>query len=401
MKYKIFYVIFLITCFIYPFEYVIGPIAIRHIFAFIMLVWLVSIKQVKSDRNIWLYLSYLFCATLSSFLTGYIGTFLPALIGTFFLCIILYYATKAMILKFNALSWIITALVSLAIIDSIVTIAQFYNSPIARIIADTLRVSLIDEETWSQLDFSGGAVGGLTAVGLLRGVKNGYFLSAAVVLVLYSKKDKIKIYNWLLMPIILFALFVTQERAAFFLGSISVLSYIMINSWRKTRQISEVLLVTLIFFAVFEFLGLADSFSFSDTRYDILGSEATGREKFFSDAMTYVLIHPLGGMSAYLAQGGYPPHHFIPNSFLYGGIIGGLIVTFLVALQIFISIKVLYESFIKKKYSMIVVAMAIIYLSYTGSSCFHNLALATGDESFFLWWAILSSQLYKENNMVV
>ena len=398
MPFKILYVIFLVACFFYPFEYVMEPIAIRHIIAFILLLMLIGKRHIKFDWVLWMFVAYLFFFVLGALATGYLVTFIPTLVGTYVTCIIMYLATKAMMHQ-NAGNWILYTLLAIAVLDSVVTIAQFVNSPIARQIADFLRISLIDEDAWDRFETYGGGMGGIVAGGLLRGVKNGYFLCSAVIFSLLSKANQVKLHNVVLCLFLFIALFCAQERAAFFLGIICLVLFILVNTWRKRQgggiviffiAIVAVILIGNIFSDVFPVIEL------SGTRYATLQGESSGRELFWKKAFNYFSMNPLGGYYDYYANGGYPPHNFIPNSYLNGGIFGGTIVVALVFIQLFICLRVMYESMFEKKHSIVVVVLTLIYLAYTGNSCFHNLCLATGDETAFMWWAILACLLEQE-----
>lgn len=394
MPFKILYTIFLVACLFYPFEYIIGPVTIRHIIAFVLLVMLIDKKQVKFDWVLWVFVAYLFFFVIASIVTGYLITFIPTLIGTYVTCIVMYLATKTM-MKENAGSWILYTLLTIAVIDSVVTIAQFFNHPLAKNVADMLRINLIDEEEWDKYDMYGGGMGGIVSGGLLRGVKNGYFLCSAVVFSIINKKNHVRLVNIVFCVIIFVALFFTQERAAFYLGILCLVVYITIDVLKQNRR-AIIALFAVIVLIVFSFGYIQTFFDFSETRYAIMGSESAGRELFWKKAFDYIKMNPLGGSYDFYAQGGYPPHNFIPNSYLNGGIIGGTLIVSLVIIQVFLCIKILFQAFFKKEHSMFVVALALIYLGYTGNSCFHNLCLCTGDETAFMWWAIFVSLLYQE-----
>ena len=394
MPFKILYTLFLIACFFYPFEYVIGSVAIRHIISWVLLIMLFFKKQLKFDWVIWAFVVYLFFFVIASVATGYLVEFFPTLIGTYITCIIMYLATKTM-MKEGAGEWILYTLLSIAVIDSVVTIAQFFNHPIARTIADALRVNLIDEDAWAMYDTYGGGIGGIVSGGLLRGVKNGYFLCSAVILSLINKANRINLVNVILCIVLFAALFFTQERAAFFLGVLCLVVFIILGVMKK-RQKTGVLVFIAAIIAIVALSNLMSYIDIGETRYAVLGRDFAGRESFWKNTFDYVAINPLGGSYAFYDTGGYPPHNFIPNSYLNGGFIGGTVVVLLVFFQLYYCFKILYEAWFKKKHSMPLVALALIYIGYTGNSCFHNLCLATGDETAFMWWAMISFLLQKE-----
>lgn len=396
MKFKFFYILFFITSLFYPFAYVVGPISVRHIMAAIMLVWLIVIKEFRMDKFLWGYSFFLLLYGLSSILTGFGGEFLSKLLGTYLACVTFYMSTKTMIVKYNALKWIIVAILAVACIDALVTIGQFFNNPIAKGVTLLLRVQNVDDILWEKYD-SGGALGGVAAAGLLGDIQNGYFLSAAVILSLLNiSSGKIRIINWLLFVYLFFALFVTQERSGLLFGAFSCFIYIVINTRFHRRNII-IILAAIIFALYYGGSYIGNLIDIDNTRYGMLGSDMGGRSELSQGVWQYLLHNPLGGALEFFAEGNREPHNFMANSFLYGGIFGGVILMAIILWQMIVVFRIVYNSAFKIPYSSVLVVFSLMYFAYTGSSAFHNLSLPTGCEMFFIIWGVVSALYRREN----
>lgn len=395
--FQIFYSILLVVGLLYQFIYVTGTVSIKHLCFLIMFFWLVKMKEIKVSGSFWLFVIYLGCFGLSCLYTGYGSVYVNKLFGTYLGCLVLYCSTKTMISKYNAIGYIIYTLLVIAVVDSIVTIGQFYNNPIASTIFNILNVSSnLEADMLEKYESSGGAISGLTAGGLLGGLQNGYFLSAALLLAFYNKEGEIKIYNWILGGVIYLGLFFTQERAGFYFGTIILLLYIFLNTSRNKKNI-----ITILFIGVF-LLILGDDLlyrfvDFENTRYGILESDMGGRSNLSAGSWDYVLSHPFGGAYSFFARGNRMPHNFIANSFLYGGILGGFFIMLLIFGQIWKSIRIYIDTIKKNTYSLTLIMFILLYLVYTLNSGFHNPCLATGTELFFVWWGCVEALMKKEN----
>lgn len=388
MKFKIYYCIFLIICLFYPFLYVYEAISIRHIAAVVMIVWLIMIGEFKIDKFVKIFCIFLFFYGLSSIVTGFGSEYINKLFGTYLSCIAFYMSTKTMIIKYDSLKWVVYLILCIAIVDAIVTIGQFFNNPIARGVTLLLRVQNVDELLWEKYE-SGGGLMGVAAGGLLGDIENGYFLSAATILSLFNMKNgKIGIINWALFIFLFFALFATQERAGLGMGVLCCGTYIFINT-KEYRSNIWIIALFVVFAVYFGGQYLSSIVDIDSTRYGLEGSDMGGRKELSSGAWSYILSNPLGGAFDFFAKGNREPHNFIANSFLYGGILGGLVVIAIIFSQLVRITKIIVKSFRSHKYSYSIVVFSLMYLAYTGNSAFHNLSLATGADMFFLLWGAI------------
>ena len=293
-----------------------------------------------------------------------------------------------MIIKYDSLKWVVYLILCIAIVDAIVTIGQFFNNPIARGVTLLLRVQNVDELLWEKYE-SGGGLMGVAAGGLLGDIENGYFLSAATILSLFNMKNgKIGIINWALFIFLFFALFATQERAGLGMGVLCCGTYIFINT-KEYRSNIWIIALFVVFAVYFGGQYLSSIVDIDSTRYGLEGSDMGGRKELSSGAWSYILSNPLGGAFDFFAKGNREPHNFIANSFLYGGILGGLVVIAIIFSQLVRITKIIVKSFRSHKYSYSIVVFSLMYLAYTGNSAFHNLSLATGADMFFLLWGAI------------
>ena len=230
---------------------------------------------------------------------------------------------------------------------------------------------------------------GVAAGGLLGDIENGYFLSAATILSLLNiKNGKIGIINWALFIFLFFALFATQERAGLGMGVLCCGTYIFINTKENRSNIWAIALfvVFAVYFGGQYFSSIID---IDTTRYGLEGSDMGGRKELSSGAWSYILSNPLGGAFDFFAKGNREPHNFIANSFLYGGILGGLVVIAIIFSQLVRITRIVVKSLSSHKYSYSIVVFSLMYLAYTGNSAFHNLSLVTGSDMFFLLWGAI------------
>lgn len=393
MKFKIFYCLYFIICLFYSPIMVFGPISIRHIFVILMLVLCFAEGGVKFDKFLKWYSVFLLFCLLSAVLSGFGSTFFSKFFGTYLASIVLYLSTKIIIEKYQAQVWVLNLIISVACLNSIVAIGQFYKLPLALAIPDLLGI-LLEEDMIDYYerfeDFHGRYVGGLLGV-----VNSGYFLSSACVLSLCFKWKKITFIKWLFFVINFFALFLVQQRSGFFVGAFSVTIYFIINSGRKH---STVLLYLLIFLVVaFAWQYGANLFQYDEMRYSTQGLVDDNREAFADKGWEFFLNHPMGGIYAFRLTGNHDPHNLFVNAYLYGGFLGGSLILCYILYQLSIIGRFVMESFYRNRYSSLLLGFGLAYMNYTLNSLVHNLSLVYGEAMFFLLWGGVVS-LYEIEN---
>lgn len=373
-----------------------GPISLRHALTIVIFVYCIAIGEFKNDRFTKWYIVFLVFYTLSNIITGYTTEVLMKLFGTYFSVIVLYMSTKVMIQKYDGLNWIIFALLAIAVIDSVVTIGQFYNNPIAKTISEFLRGDDFNEDLYDYYERYED-LHGRSAAGVLGAVLNGYFLSAVCVLGLYNIKGKPGIINWALFLFLAFALFLVQERSGFYFGLLCAFIYVFLALVTNKKSLITIMLVLPI--AVFLITRFGSSLvNLNDTRYITQAMDRGGREDLAAAGWSFVAHHPQGGIMEFHALRNRDSHNLVTNAFLFGGIFGGIAVLLVIIAQFGLIIKILYKSYQQRCYSFGLIAFSLMYLDLTLNSFFHNASLVTGNVFFFIAWGVVISLFEKESN---
>lgn len=382
MKFKVLYCLYVVVCILYPSIYIIGGISIRHIFSIVMIVLCFAEGEVKLDKFLKWYLLFLFFYAVSCFVTGYVQVLFARLFGTYFACITMYLSTKTMITKYQAGNWIIITLISVAVLNSVVAIGQFYGSSLAQTIPYIMRINLQEEtlEFYERYD----DFHGLNVGGLLDTVTSGYFLSGVGILALYNSKGKINLVNWSIFIFIYFALFLVQERAGLYFGIMCVSIYLML-AFKNSRR-NSLLLFSGVIILLLSIVYLGNYFIDVDKmRYFNMGVEDNLRENLMKNGWNYFMENLMGGITAFHAAGNRDPHTILVNAFLFGGIFGGIILLGIIFSHLVTMARVLIEFYNKRKnYSLFLLVTGIAYMDYTLNCFVHNASLASGDSMFFL-----------------
>ena len=385
MKFKIAFSVFFIVCILYPAVPILGPISIRHILTVIMMVWCALEKGLSFDKfQVW-FAVFLFFSFIGAAISGYIGSFVNGLLGTYLAAFVMYWSTKIVIKKYNGTVWVINTILIIAVFNALTAIGQFYGFPFAMGLPAFLRVDLGEDmlEFYEKYDdFHGRYVGGLLGI-----VMSGYFLSGASVFSLFNNKIKIRLYNWLLFAFLFFALFLVQQRSGVLAAIFGAGLYLILNISQKRSAVIGIVVVALISSIFLLFLG--DRFvGFEDMRYSTVGFDYD-RFELASNGWNYFLNNPMGGIDAYHAAGNRDPHMVLVLAFLSGGLFGGIVAICILIGQLVVVLKIIIESYMKKKHSMDLIVFSIVYLCYTINSFLHNASLFTGDIMFFVLWAVV------------
>lgn len=396
MKFKIGYIVYLIICVLYPTLPIIGEISLRHLYSLIMFVACILLDGVKIDKFVKWYLAFLFFLGISSFVTGYAESFLRSLFGTYFAALVLYWSSTIMIHKYQAGYWIIISTIIIAIISAIVAYGQFFGNPIAFAIPQILRIDL--GETLSDYyqkydDFHGRYVSGLFDI-----VSAGYFFSAASVFALYNKNGKIKIINYVFFIIIIFALFLVQERSGLAIGITFALLYLFLSF----KRVPSIILSTAIGAVIVLLLWgeiIEGTIDVNSMRYFEKISQ-TSRMDLFANSLDFFAKHPLGAIYQWIEEGHEQAHNVLSNSFLYGGLFGGIIILWIIIMQMCICARILYMHIVQNRYSSILVIFCMAYFDYTFNSFFHNPSIVGGTPFYFVLWGAVSSIYNVENKKI-
>lgn len=393
MLFRLVYFVFLVVSLLYPTTLILGPISIRHLLSIVVLGLCVYERGLHLDRFLKWYFGFLFFYTFIEVATGYSSYIFPKLLGTYLACISLYLATKIMIEKYETGSYIIYTLVALGFINAIEVIGQYFGSPLAIALPQILHMPMSEED----IELFVNSEPPLRYVAGLMGIVNsGYFLSATSILALYNQKSNISIFNWFAFAVIFLALFLVQERSGFIFGSMCVCLFLIIySSQNKRTQITTTFIFIIASLFISEYL--LEHVSLEDMRYTSAGLDDPRRIDNALKALKWIISYPAGGANYFYKFGGYYPHNFFLNAFLYGGFIGGSILIGILFMQILKIGRIIYSYLKFGNYSPLILVCSLAYLCYTLNSFLHNYSLVFGGEMIFLLWAMIGSLYNVEN----
>ena len=391
--YRILYVIFIIISVLYRYEMITSAVSYRHVISLIML-GVSLFAGYLADKYMWLYLAFLLFFAVSSTITGYVGAFFNKFFGTYLPFIAACSSTYILIKKYQGADLLVWLFVGIGLFDAIITIGQFFRWGFVDQVYSLFSFSLDNdfiESSYQRSDYSGRIL-----VGLFDSVTNGYFLSAVSLLVLCNKKCKFFI-NVALWAVVIFASFLAQERAGFYLAVIFSVFIFIRYLGQKTGHLGVIVgVIILLFLAVYaaDYTGLLLN---GDFRYS-KGLDMQNRGELRASAWTYFLQNPLGGFYDYIAKGNGHPHIFFLNAFLYGGLLGGIIVIYLLFIQLIKIFPYLFKR-IPDNNAEWAFVWGLIYVDYSLISMLHNASIISGTFLFFIWWGafIAFSDMFTEN----
>ena len=381
MRFKLLYLLFVVCNIVYPYKVLAGPVTYRHIISLLML-GVCIYEGFRSDKYLYLYYAFIVLFGISSVATGYTGDFFKSLFGTYISMIAAYAATYLLIKKYSGTNVLVWTIVSIGIVNAVVTIGQFFEWGVIEDICSFLGVE-IDEKYVSIIEAQESESYALSLPGLLSSLNNGYFLSATALLILYNKKCNFYI-NLILWLIVMGASFVAQERAGFMIAIVFSAYIVGDYYFSKSKTAGFFALVVILIISASVIYAFLDDILASELRYT-KGLEGDDRGEFRSITWDYIFHNPMGGFFDFNAGGHHHPHNFFLNTFLFGGFLGGICLIALLCLQIFKIVPYLfrYKESEEAKWAFI---WGLMYIDYTINSMVHNPSIVQGVVPFFIWW---------------
>lgn len=387
------YCIFLFLCLLYPSVPLVGAISIRHVVSIIMLFFCLKNGRRNIDWFVLCYSLFLLFYIISGFATGYLEETINTLLGTYLAAIILYISTKIMVVRYNQIKLISLFLLSIFVIDAIVTIGQYYQNPLFIFLPQLLGIDLGDEfmDIMSRRDYQ--YMESTILAGLFGTVPNGYILSVASILAWYPFRNKYIWINFILWPVCILASFYTQERTGFFLA-VTFSLFLLYIKLRSRKRVGVLLLFVFMILAVIYVPDLIETIS-TTGRYS-KGTDGSGRMEYISKGIDFVMNNPLGGVYYFKATNPVMPHFLFVNMFLAGGIVGGLMLLLIVIKQMLMTARYVLKSL--KTVNWLPLLFFLMYLDLTGNSLFHNMSIVYGDPLFFVFWGVCACYIGKSYN---
>lgn len=391
MKFKIAYIIFVVSIILYSNTRMIGAATPRHIMTVIMAFFCFRQNMVKwTDKYYSLYLVFCGIFCLSSIVTGYMTEFMGFVFSWLVPGIIAYWATRVLRDKYNSSKILVFVLLGIGLVDALTTIGQFMQIPFMLELPKSLRVNVDTEfleDVENGLDFYGMTIPGLFG----SDVYNGYFLMLFAILVFCLSKY---IGGWGMIPLWLIAvisLFFVQERTAFYLGiAISLFLFYMLQ---KTMPVTTRIWYVL-FFVVALILYIPIIFDFvssGNSRYT-LGLDATNREQIYAKAEIFIMDHLFLGGWFYCKEYFYlKPHNIFLHAIIRAGFLGLVVTMTLLAKQVYVVAKVciIHKKNIEQFHN---IAIGLALLAFTINSLMHNHSVIEGEVLPWLLWGAFDAK---------
>lgn len=387
--FKYTYSCFIISVLLYGSTPVLGSLTGRQLFTIIMLIQcLLKEKRIYWDKYLSLYICFYFFFGLSCSIVGTMEYFFHNLLGYFVVSYVLYYATRICLISYGHKLLTLT-LIGVGLLDSVVTILQYYNySIVANAICTFLKFNM-DDRVRIQMESANDILSGVSIPGIfLSPVENGLFLMICTIIsitLIVNRLNSIRrIILFLVVYIIfVFTSFVCQQRAPFAAGVFFSVCLLYKITKGRYRIIMIAVSSCLAYFILSNMdLGRFEDFGDMGTRADIHNySQNYINEHFF-----------LGGIEDYRNRHVFSPHNLIYNAIIYSGIFGAVFVFLLLFKQIcLIGRNIWFNP------TSLAAVFGFIYLGCTFESWTHNVSIVTGTAIYWIIWsAFLTCVQYKQ-----
>ena len=381
--FKVIYALFFIASIFYA-NLRFSGITPRHIMTVVMFIACVRIeKRAFLDKYFKIYLFFVFGFGISSILTGYFAPFLNNLIGFYFVAYVGYWATKILVKKYNAQGFFVNLFVIVGLLDALVTIGQFLYIPFFVTMPDILHTRTderFQELLESERDLSGIAIPGLIG----DDVYNGYFMMVTAILCLYYVRKGIGVLKLIPWLICMIASYMIQERAAFLLAI--VLSVLTMNKIIFSGR-SQKKMLQMFFFYLVVAVGavyLIDFLLGGDSRF-AMGLEDEDRQYLWQRSWGFIEENFLfGGWYMMLDTKHIYPHNVLVNAWIYGGILGLIVIVILLCKQMLQVIKTCFQKM--TSVGIVNLLIGLSFAAFTLNSYYHNVSVVSGDIVVWMLW---------------
>ena len=387
--FPVFYILFLVAILLYGKFFVIGPLTLRHIATLLMwAVLILSNKAPKMDKYFSIYLLCVFFYFISGVATGYAGSAIRRIIGYYLVCYVSYFATRYLVQEFsNGVTAVLFAVLAIGFFNAFITYGQSRNIAITNYL--TSLIGLHPDEEFLEDQLAGRIDNTSFIPGLFGNVSNGYYLMVTVLLSLAIQHKKLSIVGIFGTVLSLLGVFLVQERSslflAVFLGVFLVYKLIKTKSTGTSRPV-----IISIFILSVLFIGdyVVERIVEGDSRIVQIGMDSTGRDILWTKTAEYIAQNPIFGGFDRLAEMGVFPHNVLLNAYVYGGLIGFVIIVYLLYIQFKLLWKIYKHS---NSESYVLLTFAVAYVSFTLNSLLHNASIVSGDVLLWILWGVIVS----------
>ena len=390
--------------------YIIGPLSIRVYMVLIMMVLLISRKSKGicnplPTKYIYWYIAFIILMALAFLITGEFIEygFVKFVLANHLVAIVTYFAIGSFVNNNKKTETVANVLLAITFVSSVVTILQYNNNPLGWRMAGILSTSTINESLEEKIMRSSDEatmLGHSFSMGIFDyAFANAMYIGATAILALYwglNKKETFAKRFWYLLiyTVGVNACFDTQQRAAFFcLIMMSVFLF-----WKSIHNnffhiiLVGVALVLIVYSN--QQIGLSNGEVLG--RMSVVNLENDSRYDMWQRAITYIVENPFGGPVSFLhINNNMPAHNFFLNAFIYGGLLGGIVVIALFFKMIIIIIKEI--KFTNTSGSLSLSSYyAISLLIYFICGMVHNSSLVFGSVLIFILFPLMLCGRYFE-----
>ena len=381
MAFRIVYILFLLSSMTLGSIYI-GPVTFRQLFALIMLILCFKkTSRVLMDTSLTFFVAFSFIFGITSILHGFFNDYFRFIVGHYFVAIIGFWSTVIAYREGNVKDFF-HAFVVLVMFDALITILQAFGNPLAMTIGAFF--SPIEVEQMSKSLIEGDFVS-FSLSGIFGATTNGYYLLVASIMSLFYIFDYKHILKFVPFAICFIGSFFCQQRTPFFVNCIFIVFFIIKIFNSLTAKYKVLLLMGVCIGVVFLIPWFIEFSTQNDMRYLSLGTDSTGRDKIYQNAITYINQNYISAnIFEFRRIYGHSPHMLIYNMFIYGGIFGFLCLAITLFIQIIKTIKVILTPLTKENSLLFLASGA--FLAFTANSITHNTSIVTGDVLVWVLW---------------
>lgn len=393
---KFLYILFFICGIFGGSTYIRDIISFRQLASILMMVYCVyNIRFLLNSFNkyIGLYLVFIVFWVISSLFENSLDKCLRSLIAQHFVSLIGYFATVLLYRRCGSLNILFKVIFITGLINSVVCLLQYIGNSIG-IMFGMFFVDVDNESIVNHLEMlSSGMNQGSYLFGLLgNAVNNGYFSMILPLIPFYFfSQGKMKLVIASIFSIFfLIILFLIQQRSCFIFSSAMLIILLLKNKIISTNGLF-IILTFLSVPTIYLLMELINSDVVQNSR--LISHTEESRTQIYSLAIAFIQDNLLfGGLEKFRSLARFSPHNIVLNSFIYGGLMGGLILMVLYISQLLLSISLLRY---RQKSTV-----AAIFITLSLNALLHNNSILTGDlQIWILWGAVFCvSKLNKSIN---
>lgn len=383
--------------------FIIGPFSVRIYISIATLAYLLMRRYsftLNPETKLYLAFIGLYLTTLIINGEYMLVNFPKYFFGRYFICFIVIYTFTSLIRNKDDIHNVIIFLIIIGIFNSIISFLQFYGYSSALNIAKFLNPTERSQEMLeAYVDKESGI--GIGVVGIFNNiVKNGYVSASIAVISPYlfeiSKNWKNKLFSFIIVVILMYTVFMTQQR------TVTILSFVFITAYfiRMRFSLSILLLVILSFpfiLVFYDFSFTAENLGRINNLYD------NNRIGIYNEGVNFLLDNVFWGGQVKFIEKIYPiynvtsSHNFILNAFIYSGLFGGIVIITLYLKMLKLGLKIIYSGFSKRYFSIsyFISTALIIFLI---NSMTHNASLITGEEFVWILYILILMSIKCRNN---